>query len=215
MITALLTGAAGAAVGAVSGRWARHSLAALGYRLDDEQDLPTPGPRGWIIWMSALSLGSIAAWLTATGTWTLAPVLLPLAISGPALAAIDLDVMRLPNRILSPAAVLTVIGLASTTITRGGWWTTAWGLIGGLIAGVAFWVLHVLSHGGLALGDVKLAAVIGLSAGAVSLATVWWALTIAALAALVWALAAHRRGPLAYGPWLLLGFWASVLTVGV
>ncbi|MCA0297254.1 MAG: prepilin peptidase [Actinobacteria bacterium] len=211
MLTALLPGLAATAIGAVLGIWTSRTLATLNYRLDDEQDLPKPGRRWWIIWTSALSLGSIAAWLAATSSWALAPVLLPLALTGPALAAIDLDVMRLPNRILAPVAAVTILGLASTGVTGGGWATAVSGLIGGLVAGAALMMLNLLTRGGVGIGDIKLAAIIGSAAGAVSLATAWWALLVGSVVALIWAKSIHHRGPFAYGPWLLLGAWIAIL----
>lgn len=211
MLTALLIGAAGAAIGAVLGVWTRRNLATLSYRLDDEQDLPTPGQRRWIICVSALSLGSITAWLTATNAWALAPVLLPLSLTGPALAAIDLDVMRLPNRILGPVAVLALLGLTSTLFVVGERSAVVGGLIGAIIAGGAFWLLSVLIRDGIGRGDVKLATVIGFSAGAVSPATAWWSLLIGAVTAVIWAKSTHQRGPFAFGPWLLVGAWIAIL----
>ncbi|MCA0295264.1 MAG: prepilin peptidase [Actinobacteria bacterium] len=214
MLTAFLTGAAGAAIGVVLGLWTRRTLAALNYRLDDEQHLPTPGPRRWIIWVSALSLGSIGAWLAATGSWALAPILLPLALTGPVLAAIDLDVMRLPNRILVPVAVAAFGGLASTVLTQSGWTTALRGLLGGLIAGGTLAVLSLITHGGIGFGDVKLAVILGVSTGAITIAAAVWSLLLGSISALAWIKVEHRGDPLPYGPWLLIGAWAGLLLSG-
>ncbi len=211
MLTALLTGLAGTAIGAMLGTWTRRTLDTLNYRLDDEQDLPTPSQRWWIAWTSALSLGSVAGWLAATSAWALAPVVLPLTLTGPALAAIDLDVMRLPNRILAPVAAATFIGLASTGIADGGWATAAMGLLGGLIAGAAFGVLNLLTRGGVGFGDVKLATVIGTALGTNGLGLVWWGLAVGSLAALIATVVTRRRGAFAFGPWLLAGSWFALV----
>jgi leader peptidase (prepilin peptidase)/N-methyltransferase len=190
-------------------------MAELGYRTDEEQELPKPGPRHWIMWTSALAAGSIATWIAGTNSWPLAPVLLPLTLAGPALAAIDLDVMRLPNRIVGPVAILTLAGLASTITTEGRPDTALRGAGGALIVGGAFWLLNAITRGGIGLGDVKLAGIIGIATGALGLAVVWWAALVAALGALIWAKATGRSGPVPYGPWLLMGCWVATLVAGV
>lgn len=212
MITALVTGAAGGAIGVVLGLWTRRTLTSLDYRLDDEHGLPAPGKRTWIVWATALSLGGITAWISATNSWGLAPALLPLALAGPALAAIDLDVLRLPDAILGPVALTIVAGLASTILTRGEAATAIRGLGIGSLAGAIFWLLNVVSRGGVGFGDVKLAALVGASTAAISLAATWWSLMIGSAVALVWAKGTHRRGPIPYGPWLLLGGWFGVVS---
>lgn len=54
--------------GALLGLAARHNLATLGYRHDDELGLRQPGPRWWAVWASALALGSITTAATASNT---------------------------------------------------------------------------------------------------------------------------------------------------
>jgi len=211
LTTILLIGLVATAVGFVLGQWTRRTLADLGYRTDEEQELPPPGPRHWITWTSALAVGSIATWIAGTNSWPLAPVLLPLTLAGPALAAIDLDVMRLPNNILGPVAIITFTGLASTITTEGRPDTALRGAGGALIAGGAFWLLSLITRGGIGFGDVKLAAVTGVSVGAISLAAVWWALLVGSLTALIWAKVVRRSGPFPYGPWLMLGGCVAVL----
>ncbi|MCC6495602.1 MAG: hypothetical protein IT193_05025 [Propionibacteriaceae bacterium] len=84
------------------GLWLRHNLATLGYRHEDEQPLPQPGPRWWVVWTSVLTLGSLAtAAIISREPITYLP-LLPLAVTGPWLAAVDFDVLRIPNRGESP-----------------------------------------------------------------------------------------------------------------
>lgn len=214
MTTILLISLVATAMGLVLGQWTRHTLADLRYRTDQEQVLPNPGSRHWITWTSALAGGSIAAWIAGTDSWTLAPVLLPLTIAGPALAAIDLDVMRLPNRIVGPVALITVAGLASTFATQGGSGTPLKGTSGALIAGGTFWLLSLITRGGIGFGDVKLAAIVGIPLGAVSPSIIFWALVVSAIAAFAWSRASRRNGPLAYGPWLLVGAWLAIIALG-
>jgi leader peptidase (prepilin peptidase)/N-methyltransferase len=209
-----MIGLVATALGLVLGRWTRRTLAELGYRTDEEQALPRPGPQHWITWTSGLAVGSIATWIAGTNSWPLAPVLLPLTLAGPALAAIDLDVMRLPNNILGPVAIITLTGLTSTIATEGRPDTVLRGAAGALLAGGAFWLLSAITRGGIGFGDVKLAGIIGGATGTLSFAVGWWAALIAALSALVWARVGGRTPPVAYGPWLLLGCWIATLVAG-
>lgn len=217
ILIAIATAGLGAAIGLLT----RHLLAPLSYRLDDEQELPHPGRRSWLIIASAISLGSISAWLVHTDNLTLAPIVLPLTLTAPALAAIDVDVMRLPNRILGPVAGLTLAGLASVgtagssasidAALRGSWDVALKSAAGAVLAGVTFGLLNIVSRGGVGFGDVKLAAVVGLATGAVSLMSVWWAVAVGTLLALIWRTIRRRTGPSPFGPWLLLGAWVGVL----
>jgi leader peptidase (prepilin peptidase)/N-methyltransferase len=214
MLTALLTGLAGTAIGAMLGMLTRRTLATLDYRLDDEQDLPLPGQQWWIIWTSALSLGCITAWIAATNSWPLAPVLLPFTLAAPALAAIDLDVMRLPNRVLAPLALATTGGLASTIFTRGHTGAAIHGVLGCVIAGGTCLLLHLASRGGVGFGDVKLAAIIGGASGSINVSTAWWALLLGAGSAMIWVRAIRRSGEFPFGPWLLGGTLVAVIASG-
>ncbi len=211
MLTALLIGAAGTAIGAMLGIWTRRTLVPLNYRRDVEEALPVPGKRWWIVWTSALSLGSITGSIAATDNWTLAPVLLPLCLAGPALAAIDLDVMRLPNRILGPVATLTLSGLVGAAAWRADWAVAVQSTAGALLAGGSFWLLNLATQGGVGFGDVKLAALVGLTAAAVSPTTAWWAIAFGSAGALIWARWSGRVGALPYGPSLLAGTFCATL----
>lgn len=210
-MTTILIAIAATGVGAVLGLLTRRLLAPLSYRLDDEQELPHPGRRSWLIVASAIALGSISAWLVHTNKLTLAPMILPLTLAAPALAAIDLDVMRLPNRILGPVAGLTLAGLALDAALRGSWVVALQSAAGAVLAGVTFGLLNIVSRGGVGFGDVKLAALVGLATGAASLMSVWWAVAVGTLLALIWGKVSRRTGPFPFGPWLLLGAWLGVV----
>ena len=93
---------------------------------------------------------------------------MPLAITGPWLAAVDLDVCRIPNRTLASTAAATIaalIGLAAVGNTT----QAITGTIGGIIAGALFAILHAATRGGIGFGDVKLVTVIGLAIGPLGL----------------------------------------------
>lgn len=210
-MTTILIIIAATGLGAAIGVWTRRLLAPLSYRLEEEQELAEPGSRVWVIVVSGLALGSVTAWLAYADHWLLALVVLPLTLAGPALAAIDLDVMRLPNIILAPAALLTLAGLAIAGALRGDWSTPSRAAAGALLAGGTLWLLSLITRGGVGFGDVKLAALVGLATGAVAMSAAWWALLVGSASALLLVTVARRRGPIPYGPWLLLGGWVAIL----
>jgi leader peptidase (prepilin peptidase)/N-methyltransferase len=120
-------------------------------------------------------------------------------------ALVDLREHRLPNRLLSGAMTAAMTGVVCTLdaghIVRAG--------LGGLLAGGLLLVVH-LSRG-VGMGDVKMAAVVGVSTGAVTLTAAPLAVAVAALAAAaygVWS----RRQRMALGPALWFG-WAIAIAM--
>lgn len=76
------------------------------------------------------------------------------------LMVIDLEHTIIPNKIVYPAAV---IALAISTFTPGVGILSA--LIGGAAGFVIFLVIAIVSRGGMGLGDVKMATLIGFATG--------------------------------------------------
>ena len=79
------------------------------------------------------------------------------------LSVIDLQEMRIPNRILLPGIGLTafsilLIGLMTSELIR-----ALFALAGGAISVLIFFFLHLLRPSGLGMGDVKFAGLIGLT----------------------------------------------------
>lgn len=123
------------------------------------------------------------------------------------LAWIDVARHRLPDAWTLP---LIVAGLALAL--------TPWGadpvssLLGGAVGYGAFWAIgafyfHRRGIDGLGLGDAKLFAAAGTWVG---LAGLPYVLLIASVTGLGYAIALRKTDgtPLAFGPWLALGFWA-------
>jgi leader peptidase (prepilin peptidase)/N-methyltransferase len=88
-----------------------------------------------------------------------------LGVLGVALAAIDLAVQRLPDRLVLPAypVLVALLGVAALVERDGGALVRA--LLGGLAMGGAFLVLALLRAGGLGGGDVKTAGLVGVALG--------------------------------------------------
>ena len=92
--------------------------------------------------------------------------LLPIGIaSGVALyiSLIDIREMRIPNRILFPGISLTLLAalfIAALTDDLSRFLLSA---LGGLIATLIFFLIHLLNPAGLGMGDVKFAGLIGIA----------------------------------------------------
>lgn len=208
----ILAIAVAAAAGAGLGCWQRRRLATLRYRAEDEVALPDPGPRWWVVWAGMLAVGGLAA----AAVFSADPVsrlgLAPLAVSGPWLAAVDADVMRLPNRVLGGTALLMAGAILTVAWVGAGPDAAIQTLIGAAAGGGLFAVIHFASRGELGFGDVKLAAIIGAGLGPLGLGHVCVALLAGSAAALIWIKATkHTDRHLPYGPWLLVGAWIAAL----
>ena len=207
----ILAIALAAAAAAPLGWWLRRNLATLDYRAGDERDLPAPGPRWWIVWVTVIVIAGLTFAIVYSADPAVRAVCLPLAIAGPWLAAVDLDVMRIPNRVLAPTAAVTAVAVIVVALWAAGPAAAILAAVGGLLAGGVFAAIHFVTRGGVGMGDVKLAAVLGVALGPLGLNAAWLALLAGSLAAFVWAKATSRSGPVPYGPWLLLGAWFGCL----
>ncbi|MGY1841543.1 MULTISPECIES: prepilin peptidase [unclassified Modestobacter] len=145
------------------------------------------------------------------------PAYLLLAMVGVLLVMVDLRHQVLPDRVLLPALVAG-IGLLAAAALAGGEGTALLRALGGAaVLFLAYLVLALASPGGLGMGDVKLAGLLGLYLGWVG----WGALLYGALAgfalqalialALVTTRRVGRSGALPFGPAMLVGALLTVL----
>ena len=135
--------------------------------------------------------------------------LLYLSAVTPRLCAIDIAHRRLPNGLVLPGYLVALAGAAAQWIITGG------PPVLGLASGSAYFVfmLAFAVAGGMGLGDVKLAGVLGVSAGLLGLSTAVVSPLAAFLLGGVAAIVALRRGggaSIPFGPYLLAGFWIAV-----
>ena len=134
-----------------------------------------------------------------------------LAAVTPALIAIDVREHRLPNALVLPGYPAAALGLA------GEWIRTGQPPVVALVAGAAsiVFLLALNLGGGMGMGDVKLAGVLGLAAGLVGITPAvvspLAAFTLGGVAALVVAARRGRGARLPFGPFLLAGFWIAVV----
>jgi len=133
------------------------------------------------------------------------------AVAGCWLAVIDVRTHRLPNRQVAGtgASVLALLTAAAAAAGSWGSWGRALLAAAGLVA--CYFVLAVVSSGGVGMGDVKLAAVVGLTCGWHS----WAVVVISTVATFVLAAGvgigllvtrrATRTSSLAFGPFMVAG----------
>jgi leader peptidase (prepilin peptidase)/N-methyltransferase len=140
--------------------------------------------------------------LTLPVAAALIPALYVAAVT-PELVRVDLRAHRLPNTMVVPGIG---VGLVAAALQ--------WSLVplaAALVFGGFLWLLGLA--GGIGMGDVKLAVLLGLASPTVGIAI---AAPFAAfvLGGVVASVVLVRRGPgtrIAFGPWLLTGYWIAVV----
>jgi leader peptidase (prepilin peptidase)/N-methyltransferase len=134
-----------------------------------------------------------------------------------ALAAIDLDVRRLPDRIVLPSYVVALVLLGATDLLRGDLVAFATACAGAGASALLFAVLWFVKPGGMGLGDVKLAGVLGLFLGQLGVAQLGVGIAGGFVLGGVFGIAllavrrAQRGSAIPFGPWMLAGAWVGVI----
>ena len=200
-----------ALAGVVAGAAMQSQLVHLRYRLEDEHHLPKPSTV-WIIPVTGILTMLLWA-ILAPGYPPFIPA--TYVVAGwvmVALAFIDLDVHRLPDKIQLPAYPILAALLAVCSHLTGDWGA----LLRAGICGAALWLFYfllifVLPAGSIGFGDVKLAGLLGMLLGWLT----WAHIIIATMAtfliggvvaaALLVTRRKGRKDEFAYGPSMLLG----------
>ena len=140
----------------------------------------------------------------------LLPVLYLAAVTVP-LVWIDVRQHRLPNALVLPGYLVLLAAFAWV------WLQTGWFPWLGLASAAGYFgVLYLLAwFGGMGMGDVKLAGVLGGAAGLVSLHVVVLSPVLAFVLAglvsiVVWVVTRSMRTRIPFGPFMLAGFWIAV-----
>lgn len=133
-----------------------------------------------------------------------------------ALSAIDIDVHKLPNRIVLPSYAVGAVLLGAAAIVGGDLEAAARTAAGAGILVAFYFILAIAKPGGMGLGDVKLAGVLGLYLGYLG----WAPLIAGALGAFllgglfgigVLIVRRGRRGAgIPFGPWMFAGAWLGI-----
>ena len=133
------------------------------------------------------------------------------------LAVIDLDTHTLPNRILLPGFIIGSLTLGIEGIVNHHYSALVRAVMGALALGLFYLILSLIYPGGMGMGDVKFAGLLGLFLGYLS----WGVLLVATFSAFflggIFAIAlvltrnANRKGGIPFGPWMSIGTWVGIL----
>lgn len=178
-----------------------------------------PFGRGALLWW-VLLIGAAALWVARD--LAAVPGVVAVAMAGTVSMLVDSRTHRLPDAATVVICVGVALGVLSRVLVDEG------GPLGPLpvvVAGVALWVVPLglgsLVRGGVGLGDVKLAPVLGAMLGSISLEAAVGGFVLAFLGAggaAVVGLVSGRttlRTRVAMGPWLIGGALVAVLLWGV
>jgi leader peptidase (prepilin peptidase)/N-methyltransferase len=131
-----------------------------------------------------------------------------LGVVSPMLIRTDLREHRLPNRIVLPGIAVGLV------VCAGEWITSGHPPVVSMIAALVYpgFLLALSLMGGMGMGDVKLAVVLGLASQNVTVAVLSPVIAFLAggLTSVV-LLLMGRRGRIPFGPFLLGGFWCAVV----
>lgn len=201
-------------IGVAAGPW----LALLADRVPERKSLRGGGLRSPGVVPITIVSAAVSAGLGARLGWKWA--LAGYLVFGACLVVVtvtDLRLFLIPNRIIYPtlAASIVLLSVAALVGHDGKAWKHA--AIGGVAAWLALLVIHLINPRGMAFGDVRLAAVIGIYTGWIGYDHVFLGLFLGFIAAAVVGgvfIITRRRGakdPVPFGPFLALGALTAVL----
>jgi leader peptidase (prepilin peptidase)/N-methyltransferase len=173
------------------------------------------GPQpGTVEVAAAVSFGTLA--LTVDEALLLVAYCLVAAV-GIVLVVVDIAVHRLPDRLTALLAAATVATLATQALITGAGDRLLEAMAAGLGASLFYFVLSLLTAGGIGLGDAKLAFGLGVAVGWTGWSAVFWATTLGLALTGVVAIAllalrrAGRKDPIAHGPYMVLAALTMVV----
>jgi leader peptidase (prepilin peptidase) / N-methyltransferase len=141
-------------------------------------------------------------------------------VLGVALAAIDIAVQRLPDRLTLPAYPILIALLTGAAIVGHDFGALLRALLGGLALAGVYLVLALVGRGQLGGGDIKLAGVAGLALGwlgwpiLIDGTALGFALSAVAIVALLAARRLTLRSAISFGPFLFAGALLAMLAAG-
>ena len=160
--------------------------------------------------VAAALVGSAVGWAwSLTFLWFLVPVCV-------ALAVVDWRTRLLPTKVIAPSYLVVVpLVLGSAALDHSTWYLVTSG-IGWLLFGGFFFLLWFVYPAGLGYGDVRLAGLLGIALGYLSLQTVSYGMVAGSLLNVVVGgglvlLGRVDRGSSPFGPYLVLGALVGVL----
>jgi prepilin signal peptidase PulO-like enzyme (type II secretory pathway) len=179
-----------------------------------------PLPNSWIAVQLAVPVLGLAMLATFGLVWSLIPFLwlVPVLVVA---AAVDIRTMLIPRRIVWVGFWVGLALLTATTLVTGSVEDLLRSLAGAaLFFGILF-ITHMISPGGMGFGDVRLALLLGLYLGRISLMLTVVGLFLACVFGVAMGLAvrraSHGEKHFPFGPGLALGtmvaifFWSPIL----
>ncbi|MEO7836734.1 MAG: prepilin peptidase [Acidimicrobiales bacterium] len=148
--------------------------------------------------------------------WAL-PAFLVVVAGLVAISAVDLELFIVPNRILYPTLFVAAPLFVLAAAADGRWSEARTAAIGGALGWGLLLVIHLVSPAGMGFGDVRLAGLIGMALGWLSLGHVLVGLFLAFLAAAVIGVALivigvkGRKDKVPFGPFLATGAMLAIL----
>lgn len=148
------------------------------------------------------------------------PAFLVVAAGLVAISAVDLERFIVPNRILYPTLFIAAPLLLVAAAVDGDWDGVRTAALGGALGWVLLLVIHLVSPAGMGFGDVRLAGLIGMALGWLSVGHVLVALFLAFLLAAVGGVALiavglkGRKDKVPFGPFLAGGAVLALLFGG-
>ncbi|MDQ0755524.1 A24 family peptidase [Arthrobacter sp. B3I4] len=145
------------------------------------------------------------------------PAFLVLAVGGVHLARIDIFHHLLPNRLVVPLLGAGIISFAAASVALGAWGQFGRGLAGGTILFSFYFILALISPNSIGMGDVKLAAPVGLYLGYLGWSQLFYGGALGFVAGGVASLAfllrkrTNKPPEVAYGPSMLAAAFAVIL----
>lgn len=174
-------------------------------------------PHAVKLWAGVVTVLLCATVFLRFGWSPVTPAFLALPVFSVVLGAVDLRTRLLPNALLLPFGVTALTLLVLASLISGDWDRMVGAIVGSVAMFVIYLVLALVSPGGLGMGDVKLAAVLGLYGGYAGVTA--WAVTLLGgfvLGALIGvflllAQKASRRSVFPFGPPMIVACFAGVM----
>lgn len=133
-----------------------------------------------------------------------------------ALVLTDLDHKRLPNRIVYPGVAVGAVLLGAGSVADANWPSFLRALGGGVVYFVGLYLLALVARGGFGMGDVKMAALLGMFTAYVSwrvlAAAVFLAFGIGGAVAigLMVLRKRNRKDEIPFGPSMIVASWIAI-----
>jgi len=134
------------------------------------------------------------------------------------LSRVDFRERRLPNTLVMTAYLGGLLGFTLVAYSRGDFTLLVNAVLGSVIASLAYLVIHFL--GGMGMGDVKYAGVIGLYLGSLGWTYLYLGSLVSFVGAALWVLpqmlTKRETRSVPFGPFMALGVLASgIIAIGV